>query len=83
MEGPSGFTLVEDVHAGLVGADDLQDLGVRGEDPDDVPVILEQLPRRLPLEDACRHHQSVLDFRLGGPVEGGVIDLCRREGRGG
>ena len=51
MEGPSGFTLVEDVHTGLVGADDLQDLGVRGEDPDDVPVILEQLPRRLPLED--------------------------------
>lgn len=78
-EGPPGFTLVEDVHARLVGSDDFHDFGVRGEDPDDVPVILQQPPRRLPFRDACWHYQSVLDFGLGGPVEGGVINLYQRE----
>ena len=39
---PSVFTLVEDVHTWLVGIDDFQDFGVSREDPDDVPVILQQ-----------------------------------------
>lgn len=73
----AALTLVEDVHARLVGADDLQDLGVRGEDPDHVPVIRHQLLRRLQLRDAGWHYQPVLDFKFGGPVKGGVINLCR------
>lgn len=77
---PPALTLVEDVHTGLVGADDLQDPGVRGQHPDDVPVVLQQPLHSLLLRDALGHHQAVLDLRLGGPVEGGVVDLCRRQG---
>lgn len=77
---PLVFTLVEDVHTWLVGADDFQDFAVRGEDPGDVPVMLQQLLGRLQRRDACRHHQPVLDFRLGGPVKGGVINLCKERG---
>lgn len=73
----AALTLVEDVHARLVGTDDLQDFGVRGEDTDYVPVIRHQLLRRLLLRDAFWHYQSVLDFKFGGPIKGGVINFCR------
>lgn len=73
------FTLVEDVHTRLVSIDDFQDFGVSGEDPDDVPVIFQQFLCRLQLRDAPRHHQSVPNFRFGGPVKGGVINLCKGE----
>lgn len=73
----AALTLVEDVHARLVGTDDLQGFGVRGEDPDYAPVIRHQPLGRLLLRDAFWHYQSVLDFKFGGPVEGGVINLCR------
>lgn len=50
------FTLVEDVHAWLVSTDGLQDFWVRRKDPDDVPVIVQQLLSCLQLRDACRLH---------------------------
>lgn len=73
----AALTLVEDVHARLVGTDDLQGFGVRGEDPDYAPVVRHQPLGRLLLRDAFWHYQPVLDFKFGGPVEGGVINLCR------
>lgn len=74
------LTLVEDIHTWLVSTDDLQDFGVQGEDPDNVPMMFQQFLCRLQLRDARGHHQSLLDFRFGGPVKGGVIDLCEDRG---
>lgn len=80
VPGPLVLTLVEDVHTRLVSTDDFQDFGITGQDPYNVPVMFQQFLCCLQLRDACWYHQSFLDFRLGGPVKGGVINLCEDRG---
>lgn len=80
--GQPAFTLVEDVHTWLVCADGFQDFGVGRKNPDDVSVVFQQPLRCLYLRDAFWLYQPVLYFRLGGPVEGGVVDLCTGRGTG-